>query len=49
MVLHDFLVEQALLKVKFKEIVEEIKVMLKRLYKNLFEKLHQHNIPVFMF
>lgn len=29
--------------------MKEIKVMLKREYKNLWEKLHQHSIPVFMF
>lgn len=34
---------------KCKEIVEETKVMLKRRYKNLFEKLQQHSIPVFIF
>lgn len=29
--------------------MEETKVMLKRRYKNLFEKLQQHSIPVFIF
>ncbi|KAK2493475.1 hypothetical protein MC885_010771 [Smutsia gigantea] len=46
---HGLLVEQALPKAKLKEIVAESDVMLKEGYENFFDKLRQHNIPVFIF
>ena len=46
---HRFLVEQAFPSAKFKSIMEESDVMFKEEYKNLFEKLQKHSIPVFIF
>ena len=45
---HNLLVEQASSKAKFKEFVEEFEDMFKEGYENLFDKLQQHNIPVFI-
>uniref|UniRef100_A0A452HHV6 5'-nucleotidase n=1 Tax=Gopherus agassizii TaxID=38772 RepID=A0A452HHV6_9SAUR len=46
---HTLLVEQGLQKDKFAEIVRESDVMLKEGYENFFDKLNEHNIPVFIF
>ncbi|KAF7247602.1 Cytosolic 5'-nucleotidase 3A [Varanus komodoensis] len=46
---HALLIEQGLQKDKLAEIVRESEVMLKEGYENFFDKLHEHNIPVFIF
>ncbi|XP_053914661.1 cytosolic 5'-nucleotidase 3A isoform X1 [Cuculus canorus] len=46
---HALLIEQGLQKDKFAEIVRESDVMLKEGYENFFDKLSEHNIPVFIF
>ncbi|XP_072454976.1 cytosolic 5'-nucleotidase 3A isoform X1 [Notamacropus eugenii] len=46
---HALLVEQALQKSKLCEIVKESDVMLKEGYEHFFDKLKEHNIPVFIF
>ncbi|XP_068940389.1 cytosolic 5'-nucleotidase 3A isoform X3 [Petaurus breviceps papuanus] len=46
---HTLLVEQALQKNKLQEVVEESDVMLKEGYEHFFDKLKEHNIPVFIF
>ncbi|XP_065486401.1 cytosolic 5'-nucleotidase 3A isoform X5 [Caloenas nicobarica] len=46
---HALLIEQGLQKNKFAEIVRESDVMLKEGYENFFDKLSEHNIPVFIF
>nr|XP_033786487.1 cytosolic 5'-nucleotidase 3A isoform X2 [Geotrypetes seraphini] len=46
---HMLLVEQRLRKDKFAEIVSESDVMLKEGYKIFFDRLNEHNIPVFIF
>uniref|UniRef100_A0A5F8GIX1 5'-nucleotidase n=2 Tax=Monodelphis domestica TaxID=13616 RepID=A0A5F8GIX1_MONDO len=46
---HGLLVEQALPKNKLQEIVEESDVMLKEGYEHFFDKLKEHNVPVFIF
>ncbi|XP_053117605.1 cytosolic 5'-nucleotidase 3A isoform X2 [Hemicordylus capensis] len=46
---HALLIEQGLQKDKLAEIVRESDVMLKEGYENFFDKLHEHNIPVFIF
>ncbi|XP_012949765.2 cytosolic 5'-nucleotidase 3A isoform X2 [Anas platyrhynchos] len=46
---HALLIEQGLEKDKFAEIVRESDVMLKEGYENFFDKLSEHNIPVFIF
>ncbi|XP_015261221.1 PREDICTED: cytosolic 5'-nucleotidase 3A isoform X2 [Gekko japonicus] len=46
---HALLIEQTLQKDKLAEIVRESDVMLKEGYENFFDKLHEHNIPVFIF
>ncbi|XP_074844235.1 cytosolic 5'-nucleotidase 3A isoform X4 [Carettochelys insculpta] len=46
---HSLLVEQGLQKDKLAEIVRESEVMLKDGYENFFDKLHEHNIPLFIF
>ncbi|XP_071417493.1 cytosolic 5'-nucleotidase 3A isoform X4 [Pithys albifrons albifrons] len=46
---HALLIEQGLQKEKFAEIVRESDVMLKEGYENFFDKLSEHNIPVFIF
>ena len=46
---HNLPGEQALPKAKLKEIMEESDVMFKEGNENLFDKLQQHNIPVFIF
>ncbi|XP_042550898.1 cytosolic 5'-nucleotidase 3A isoform X2 [Dipodomys spectabilis] len=46
---HGLLVEQGIQKAKLKEIVAESDIMLKEGYKNFFDKLRQHDVPVFIF
>ncbi|XP_009931986.2 cytosolic 5'-nucleotidase 3A isoform X1 [Opisthocomus hoazin] len=46
---HALLIEQGLQKDKLAEIVRESDVMLKEGYENFFDKLSEHNIPVFIF
>ncbi|XP_020824652.1 cytosolic 5'-nucleotidase 3A isoform X2 [Phascolarctos cinereus] len=46
---HTLLVEQALQKSKLQGVVEESDVMLKEGYEHFFDKLKEHNIPVFIF
>ncbi|KAJ6662067.1 hypothetical protein lerEdw1_012914 [Lerista edwardsae] len=46
---HALLIEQGLQKDKLAEIVRESDIMLKEGYENFFDKLHEHNIPVFIF
>ncbi|XP_069469335.1 cytosolic 5'-nucleotidase 3A isoform X2 [Ambystoma mexicanum] len=46
---HTLLIEQRLQKDKLAEIVRDSDVMLKEGYENFFDKLHEHNIPVFIF
>ncbi|XP_029445639.1 cytosolic 5'-nucleotidase 3A isoform X2 [Rhinatrema bivittatum] len=46
---HTLLVEQRLQKDKFAEIVRESDVILKEGYEIFFDKLNEHNIPVFIF
>ncbi|XP_009677989.2 cytosolic 5'-nucleotidase 3A isoform X1 [Struthio camelus] len=46
---HALLIEQGLQKDKFAEVVRESDVMLKEGYENFFDKLNEHNIPVFIF
>ncbi|XP_031808773.1 cytosolic 5'-nucleotidase 3A [Sarcophilus harrisii] len=46
---HTLLVEQALPKSKIGEVVKESDVMLKDGYGHFFDKLKEHNIPVFIF
>ncbi|XP_054999653.1 cytosolic 5'-nucleotidase 3A isoform X3 [Sorex araneus] len=46
---HSLLVEQAIPKDKLREIVAESDIMLKEGYETFFDKLHQHNVPMFIF
>ncbi|XP_012576282.1 PREDICTED: cytosolic 5'-nucleotidase 3A isoform X2 [Condylura cristata] len=46
---HGLLVEQAIPKAKLREIVAESDIMLKEGYKNFFDKLYKHDIPMFIF
>ncbi|NXT28927.1 5NT3A nucleotidase, partial [Syrrhaptes paradoxus] len=46
---HALLIEQGLQKDKLAETVRESDVMLKEGYENFFDKLSEHNIPVFIF
>lgn len=46
---HGLLVEQAIPKARLREIVAESDIMLKEGYQNFFDKLHKHNIPMFIF
>lgn len=46
---HTLLVEQAIPKDELKDIVAESEIMLKEGYETFFDKLHQHNIPTFIF
>uniref|UniRef100_A0A8C6Y3C2 5'-nucleotidase n=1 Tax=Naja naja TaxID=35670 RepID=A0A8C6Y3C2_NAJNA len=46
---HALLIEQGLQKDKLAEIVRESDVMLKEGYDIFFDKLHEHNVPVFIF
>ncbi|MEE6465671.1 hypothetical protein FKM82_006640 [Ascaphus truei] len=46
---HTLLIEQRLQKDKLAEIVRESDVMLKEGYEPFFDKLNEHNIPVFIF
>ncbi|XP_018426937.1 PREDICTED: cytosolic 5'-nucleotidase 3A isoform X2 [Nanorana parkeri] len=46
---HTLLLEQALQKDKLAEVVRDSDIMLKEGYETFFDKLHEHNIPVFIF
>ncbi|XP_039592468.1 cytosolic 5'-nucleotidase 3 isoform X1 [Polypterus senegalus] len=46
---HTLLIEQGLQKEKLPEVVMESDVSLREGYEMFFDKLHQHNIPVFIF
>ncbi|XP_072268339.1 cytosolic 5'-nucleotidase 3A isoform X1 [Pyxicephalus adspersus] len=46
---HTLLIEQAFQKDKLPEVVRDSDIMLKEGYETFFDKLHEHNIPVFIF
>ncbi|XP_060051813.1 cytosolic 5'-nucleotidase 3A isoform X1 [Erinaceus europaeus] len=46
---HGLLVEQGIPKAKIQEVVAESDIMLKEGYENFFDKLHQRDIPMFIF